>query len=139
MHALFQALTIDDEVACSAMCETAQRMWEKWPPRLLCEMTPTPPNETSKVRVHGIERMMEDMQRQEERRRKQRAEGGVGGAGLGGDGGVGEGGSSWREWKEWMGDELKGKRVREWSLMGVTAVGAAFALAAYRMYGANGT
>ena len=135
VHALFQSLTIDDEAACSAMCESAQRMWEKWPPRLLCEMTPTPPSEASKVRVKGMERLMEDMQ-DEERRRKRREEGGMEG-GVGGGSGVG--GAGWREWREWMSDELKGKRVREWSLMGVTAVGAAVALAAYRLYGVNGT
>ena len=132
VHALFQSLTIEDEAECSAMCETAQRMWEKWPPRLLCELTPTPPSEASKVRVKGIDRLMEDMQ-QEERRRKTREAGGVGGGGREG------GGGGWKEWREWMNDELRGKRVREWSLMGVTAVGAAVALAAYRLYGVNGT
>ena len=133
VHALFQSLTIEDEVQCSEMCETAQRMWEKWPPRLLCEMTPTPPSEASKVRVKGIERMMEEM-KEEERQRKRREEGGVVG-GIGREGG----GGGWSRWKEWVSDELKDKRVREWSMMGVTAVGAAFALAAYRMYGVNGT
>ena len=136
VHALFQSLAIDDEAACSAMCDSARRMWDKWPPRVLCELTPTPPAESSKVRVKGIDTLLADMQ-DEERRRRRREEGGPGG-GSRGNGGR-EGGGGWVEWKQWMSDELKGKRVREWSLMGVTAVGAAVALAAYRLYGVNGT
>ena len=138
VHALFQALTIDDEAACSAMCESARAMWEKYPPRVLCELTPTPPSEASKVRVNGIERLMEDMQ-QEERSRRRREEGGGGVGEAGGGGERRQRGEQWKEWKQWMSDELKGKRLREWSLMGVTAVSAAVALAAFRMYGVNGT
>ena len=139
IHALFQSLVVDDERECSAMCEAARAMYDKWPPRVLCELTPTPPGEASKVRVKGMERLMEDMQA-EEQRRKRREEGGVDGGGgeAGGSGGGREGRMvKWKEWKEWMNDELKCKRVREWSLMGVTAVSAAVALAAYRMYGTH--
>ena len=138
VHALFQALTIDDEAACSAMCGSARTMWEKHPPRVLCELTPTPPSEASKVRVNGIERLMEDMQ-QEERSRKKREESGGNVDKAGGAGDRRRGGEQWMEWRQWMSDELKGKRLREWSLMGVTAVSAAVALAAYRLYGVNGT
>ena len=137
IHALFQSLTIDSELAVTEMCEAARGMAERWPPRVLCQLSDTPPALGSRVRVGGMDAMMDEMV-EEERRSKRREESGVAG-GNGGEKDEGGGSGGWKDWREWMSDELRGKRVREWSLMGVTAVGAAFALAAYRMYGVNGT
>ena len=121
IHALFQSLSITSTLEARALCLRAQAMFVRYPPRLLCGLTDTPPEEGAKVRVQGMDDLVRGVAEDEkaEERRRRRAGKGSGWPGWGALHGVG---------KQWVGDALG-----EWGWMGAGVIGLGLAVAAYRV------